>query len=534
MRRVGDVASYTRRPWREPDSPSHVDVLYEDEHMVALSKPSGLQVLPAAMFHQRTVLALLRTHYGGAQQPEQRQTAAAEEEEEKGERQQQQRRQTAGEQGQTQPSRAGGLAAAGSRRSRGDRPEGRQRQQRAVPAPVHRLGRGTSGLLLCARTPEARRRLTELMTDKTAAAAEAAAAASAATEAGAAAAEAAAPTPARASGLVGAATIAEAVAERLVPCPGGPGGGGAVAAAAAPGAAGGGPPLRKLYRALVQGRVAADQGRVDVPIGPIAHPGVDGGLFAATPLGKPAASIWRVLERRPPPPQPCRLGPPWPTGQAAAAAAAPGGCVQAGRAEEASAGDGGSAGGLPLEAAAASGAGGAAWAGAADVAPGREGAREEWRGWRGEAPEAEAEADDQQEQTLMEVEILTGRPHQIRIHMAAMGHPLVGDPLYGVGGVPRAGADASALAGEEAGGPAPAEGGHGRPGDCGYHLHSLELRLPHPITGQPLALRAPPPPLLMTAAERAEEEAAAAVHAAEAEAGVGMGMGAAAKAAGAG
>lgn len=38
---------------------------------------------------------------------------------------------------------------------------------------------------------------------------------------------------------------------------------------------------------------------------------------------------------------------------------------------------------------------------------------------------------------LWQVEIFTGRPHQIRIHMAAMGHPLVGDPLYGVGGVPK-------------------------------------------------------------------------------------------------
>lgn len=48
----------------------------------------------------------------------------------------------------------------------------------------------------------------------------------------------------------------------------------------------------------------------------------------------------------------------------------------------------------------------------------------------------------------LQVTILTGRPHQIRIHMAALGHPLVDDPLYGPGGVPKVGeASASGLEG---------------------------------------------------------------------------------------
>ncbi len=38
--------------------------------------------------------------------------------------------------------------------------------------------------------------------------------------------------------------------------------------------------------------------------------------------------------------------------------------------------------------------------------------------------------------TLFEVELVTGRPHQIRIHLASIDHPLIGDPLYGRGGVP--------------------------------------------------------------------------------------------------
>lgn len=75
---------------------------------------------------------------------------------------------------------------------------------------------------------------------------------------------------------------------------------------------------------------------------------------------------------------------------------------------------------------------------------------------------------------LVEVTIPTGRPHQIRIHMAAAGHPLVGDPLYVAGGMP----------------------GDALPGEGGYWLHAQRLALAHPLTGMHLEIAClPPPPL---------------------------------------
>ena len=80
------------------------------------------------------------------------------------------------------------------------------------------------------------------------------------------------------------------------------------------------------------------------------------------------------------------------------------------------------------------------------------------------------------DEALVEVEIPTGRPHQIRIHLAAAGHPLVGDPLYVEGGVPA---------------PEP-----GLPGEGGFWLHSCRLRLPHPATSKPFVIECAPPPVL--------------------------------------
>ena len=82
--------------------------------------------------------------------------------------------------------------------------------------------------------------------------------------------------------------------------------------------------------------------------------------------------------------------------------------------------------------------------------------------------------------TLFEVRIHTGRPEQIRIHLAFIGHPLAGDPLFVAGG----GANPVAP---------------GLPGDGGYLLHAERVTLPHPETGAPLSVRAPAPPELLTA-----------------------------------
>ena len=80
---------------------------------------------------------------------------------------------------------------------------------------------------------------------------------------------------------------------------------------------------------------------------------------------------------------------------------------------------------------------------------------------------------------LCDVRIATGRPHQIRIHLAAAGYPLAGDPLYPPGGVP-------------------APNTRALPGDPGYLLHAAELAFRHPRTGKPVTVFCKAPPELRT------------------------------------
>ncbi len=72
--------------------------------------------------------------------------------------------------------------------------------------------------------------------------------------------------------------------------------------------------------------------------------------------------------------------------------------------------------------------------------------------------------------TLVEVEIKTGRTHQIRVHMTHIGHPVLGDRIYG-GSYATRGFDAIER----------------------QMLHAESLSLLHPVTGHPLCFSTPPP-----------------------------------------
>lgn len=70
---------------------------------------------------------------------------------------------------------------------------------------------------------------------------------------------------------------------------------------------------------------------------------------------------------------------------------------------------------------------------------------------------------------LLEVRILTGRTHQIRVHLASIGYPVLGDALYGGAGVSIEGLSRQML-------------------------HAWKLRVPHPVSGEAMEFTAPIPP----------------------------------------
>jgi 23S rRNA pseudouridine1911/1915/1917 synthase len=238
----GQTLIWNRPPWIEPDAPQHFEILYDDNHLLAVNKPSGLPTLPGGGFMENTLLRLVQKQFAQEQFPN--------------------------------------------------------------ANPVHRLGRGTSGIVLFAKTPQAAANLTANWNT---------------------------------------------------------------------------PKIQKIYRALAQNVAQQDTYEILTPIGLVPHPRL-GSVWAAKPDGKPSKSLARVISRS--------------------------------ASTTANAGN-----------------------------------------------------------TTFEVSLHSGRPHQIRIHLASIGHPLVGDPLYGSGGQPL-------------------ENLPGLPGDGGYLLHAQFLKFEHPITGEQICLEA--------------------------------------------
>ena len=233
----GQTLVWNRTPWIEPDAPQHFEVLFDDPHLLAVNKPSGLPTLPGGGFMENTLLRLV-----------QKQTPSAN--------------------------------------------------------PVHRLGRGTSGIVLFAKTAQAAANLEADWNT---------------------------------------------------------------------------PKIQKVYRALAQHIAEHDAYEIVTPIGLVPHPRL-GFVWAADPGGKPSKSLAKVISRN------------------------PSNTTDAGT-------------------------------------------------------------------TTFQVSLHSGRPHQIRIHLASIGHPLAGDPLYGLNGQPL-------------------ENLPGLPGDGGYLLHAQFLKFHHPITGKQIHLEA--------------------------------------------
>jgi len=120
--------------------------------------------------------------------------------------------------------------------------------------------------------------------------------------------------------------------------------------------------------------------------------------------------------------------------------------------------------------------------------------------------------------TLLDVRIATGRTHQVRVHLSSIGHPVVGDTLYGAPERIQRGVLRPEAA-EDPEKPTARKALHGQPGQAGRvavatsaqsrkkmhaaeetvptlgrnFLHAASIRFLHPRTGSPLEIRAPLP-----------------------------------------
>lgn len=81
--------------------------------------------------------------------------------------------------------------------------------------------------------------------------------------------------------------------------------------------------------------------------------------------------------------------------------------------------------------------------------------------------------------TLLDVDLITGRTHQIRVHFTSIGHPLLGDPIYD-GKKPRLTAPR-------------------------LMLHAFRIAFVHPVTGVEMTFEAPEPPAFAAAVQRLRE-----------------------------
>lgn len=82
-----------------------------------------------------------------------------------------------------------------------------------------------------------------------------------------------------------------------------------------------------------------------------------------------------------------------------------------------------------------------------------------------------------EEFSLLEAQLVTGRTHQIRVHLAHLGHPILGDDRYGDFALNRA---------------------LRTRGLKRMFLHAASMAFPHPVTGESLTIRSPLPPDLDT------------------------------------